>query len=72
MSWRQRILTDPKIMVGKSAIKGTRITVEWIMQLLADGVSHEGILESYPHLTESDIMAAQQYAAEVLKTGPRD
>lgn len=62
----ERIVVDPKIMVGKPVIKGTRITVEHILRLLAEGQSRKEILEGYPHLIEEDISAALYYGAEVL------
>ena len=61
-----RIKRDPKVMMGKPVIIGTRITVEHILRCLAAGDSIEHILESYPHLTVEDIRAAQAYAADFL------
>ncbi len=68
MDWHDRIVVDPKILVGKPVIKGTRIAVEFLMELLANGWTHEQILKSYPHLTEGDIQAALHYATEMLKS----
>jgi uncharacterized protein (DUF433 family) len=62
------ITADPKIMLGKPVITGTRITVELILDKLAAGRSVEDILKSYPHLTEEGIRAAIAYAADVLRT----
>ncbi len=67
MNWRDRITVDPKVLVGKPVIKGTRIAVEFLMELLAEGWTHEQILGNYPHLTSDDIQAALHYAAETLK-----
>jgi uncharacterized protein (DUF433 family) len=61
-----RIKRDPKVMMGKPIISGTRITVEHILRCLAAGDSTEHILRNYPHLTEGDIRAAQAYAADYL------
>ncbi|MCX8183626.1 MAG: DUF433 domain-containing protein [Crenarchaeota archaeon] len=61
----KRIVVDPKIMVGKPIIRGTRITVEHILRLLAQGLTFEDILEDYPHLTKEDIAAALLYAAKI-------
>ncbi len=61
-----RIVVDPKVMVGKPIIKGTRIPVEQILRLLAQGISIEGILKDYPHLTRDDIKAALLYAAKLM------
>jgi uncharacterized protein (DUF433 family) len=67
MDWRDRIEVDPKILVGKPVIKGTRLAVEFILELLAEQWTHEQILKSYPHLTEEDVWAALSYAAETIK-----
>jgi uncharacterized protein (DUF433 family) len=61
-----RIIVDPKVMAGKPVIKGTRIPVEQILRLLAQGLSTEHILKDYPHLTKDDIMAALLYAAKLM------
>jgi uncharacterized protein (DUF433 family) len=67
VEWQQRIVVDSKILVGKPVIRGTRIAVEFLMELLAEGWTHEQILKNYPHLTPDDIQAALHYAAEALK-----
>ena len=67
MDWCDRITVDPKVLVGKPVIKGTRIAVEFLMELLANGWTHEQILKNYPHLTEKDIQAALHYATEAVK-----
>ena len=67
MEWQERIVIDPKILVGKPVIRGTRIAVEFLMELLAEGWSYDQILKSYPHLCLDDIQAALHYAAETLK-----
>lgn len=58
------IISNPKIMVGKPIIKGTRITVELILEKLAAGQTIEQILEDYPHLTRESVRAALKFAAE--------
>jgi len=63
----KRIVIDPKIMVGKPVIKGTRITVERVLKLLAKGETQEDILANYPHLTQDDIRAVLQYATDVVE-----
>jgi len=60
-----RIIVDPKIMVGKPIIKGTRIPVEQILRLLGHGLTIEQILKDYPHLTKDDIQAALLYASKI-------
>jgi len=61
----ERIVVDPKVMVGKPVIKGTRITVEYVLTLLAQGLTVEGILKDYPHLARDDVAAVLLYAAKV-------
>lgn len=67
MSWQDRIVIDPKILVGKPVIKGTRISVEFLMELLANGWTHGQILKDYPHLTPEDIQAALRFTTETVK-----
>ena len=62
-----RIIIDPKILVGKPIIRGTRIAVEFVIDLLAEGWSHEQILANYPHLTEPDIAACLRYVGSMMK-----
>lgn len=57
LNWRDHIHSDTKILLGKPVIKGTRIAVELILELLATGWTMEMLLESYPKLTEEDIKA---------------
>ena len=61
-----RIIRDPKIMMGKPVVAGTRIMVEHLLRCLAAGDSVEHLLANYPHLTVEDIRAAQAYAADYL------
>ena len=67
MDNKSRITTDPEILGGKPIIKGTRISVEFILELYASGASKDDILQNYPHLTEDDIHAALLYASRFLK-----
>jgi uncharacterized protein (DUF433 family) len=67
MDWRERIEVNPKVMVGKPVIKGTRLAVEFILELLAERWTHEQILKSYSQLTDEDIWAVLSYAAETIK-----
>jgi uncharacterized protein (DUF433 family) len=67
MSWQERIVVDPAVLVGKPVIRGTRIAVEFLLELLAEGWSHEQILQNYPQLAGEDIQAALYYAADALK-----
>ena len=68
MDWRDRIVVDPEILVGKPVIKGTRLAVEFIIGLLAQGWNEADILRNYPGLTRQDIQACLAYAATVLET----
>lgn len=64
--WEERIDRDPDILSGKPIIKGTRISVEFILNLLSSGWSYEEVLESYPHLTRESILAALEYAWKLV------
>ena len=64
MDWQDRISVDPKVLVGKPVINGTRISVEFLMELLANGWTHEHLLKEYLHPKHEDILAAMQYAAQ--------
>jgi uncharacterized protein (DUF433 family) len=58
MNWQDRIAVDPGVLAGKPVIKGTRLAVEFLVELLAENWTHEQILSNYPQLTEEDIQAA--------------
>ena len=62
----KRIVIDPKIMLGKPVIKGTRLTVELIVEKFAYGQTAENLKRDYPFLTDEDIKAALLYAAKRL------
>jgi len=64
--YRERIIVDPDIMLGRPVIKGTRITVDLILKKLSEGMTTEDLLEAYPHLTREDILAALSYSADVI------
>ena len=64
---RARITIDPKIMVGQPCIRGTRLTVRFILKLLAHGTTVEEILEEYPRQSREDIAACLLYAADTLE-----
>jgi uncharacterized protein (DUF433 family) len=65
-AWQERIAVDPQVMVGKPVVKGTRLTVEFIIDLLAQGWSEAEILRNYPGLTVQDIRACLAYASQRL------
>ncbi|MBU0502721.1 MAG: DUF433 domain-containing protein [Candidatus Margulisbacteria bacterium] len=67
MLFKKRISINPKIMHGKACVKGTRIPVYLILEMLAGGDTAGEILKSYPSLREQDIRAAIEYAAETTK-----
>jgi uncharacterized protein (DUF433 family) len=68
MDHQTRIVTAPKIMLGKPVIKGTRITVEFILELLANKWTEQEILRNYPGLTYEDIVACQKYSKSNQKS----
>lgn len=70
MDWKDDISINPGILVGKPVIKGTRVAVEFIVELLAEGWTHEHILTNYPQLTAEDIQASLYYASDVMKQVP--
>ena len=65
--WEERIVVDPKILVGKPVIRGTRLSVEFILGLLANGWTVEQVLEEYPQLKREDVIAVLKYAVEMIK-----
>ena len=67
MNWEDRIVSDPKVLVGKPTIKGTRLSVAFILERLADGWSEREILENYPRLTPDDLRAVFAYASDCMK-----
>lgn len=65
MVWQERIALDPGILAGKPVIRGTRLAVEFILDLLASGRTQEQILADYPGLTRDDILACLAYASHL-------
>lgn len=66
MDLKERITLDPKILTGKPTIRGTRIAVEFVIDLLAGGWTIEQILQEYNHLTREDIQACLMYVSDML------
>jgi uncharacterized protein (DUF433 family) len=66
MAAARHVEINPKVMLGKPVIRGTRITVELILRNLADGATEADILEAYPGLTVEDIRESIRYAADVI------
>jgi uncharacterized protein (DUF433 family) len=65
--WEERIVVDPKILAGKPVIRGTRLSVEFILGLLANDWSIQQVLDEYPQLKREDIIAVLKYATEMVK-----
>ncbi len=67
MNWKERITADPAILCGKPVIKGTRLAVEFLLRLLAQGWSTQQLLESYPQLRSEDLQALFAYSSECVR-----
>ena len=67
LNWKDHIVVNPDVLIGKPIIKGTRISVELLLDRFADGWSYDEILEAYPHLTREQVQAALAFAAELFK-----
>ncbi len=68
VDWQERISADPTVLVGKPVVKGTRVAVELVLDLLGRGYSHDDILAQYDHLTREDIQACLEYASELVRS----
>ncbi len=68
MELQERIVIDPDVLVGKPVIRGTRLAVEFVVDLLAHGWDEAQILENYPGIVREDILACLEYATEALKS----
>ncbi len=66
VEWQERIAIDPRVLVGKPVVKGTRLTVEFIIDLLAQGWPESEVLRNYPGLAHEDIQACLAYASAIL------
>ncbi|MEQ9289451.1 MAG: DUF433 domain-containing protein [Cyclobacteriaceae bacterium] len=66
MSYTNRVVTNPNLMLGKPVIKGTRITVELILRKLAEGMTQDQVLAAYPSLSNEDVYAALTYASDLI------
>ena len=66
-----RIVSDPAILGGKPCIRGTRMSVEFILELIASGASIDEVVASYPHLSRDGVSAAVQFAANYLRGDSR-
>jgi uncharacterized protein (DUF433 family) len=68
MGWQEHIEQNPEVMLGKPVIKGTRITVEHVLERFGGGWTEADLLKSYPHLSAEQIRAALSFAARALST----
>ena len=67
MTPSDRIAIDPASLAGKPIIRGTRLSVEFVVGLLGDGWSEANVLRNYPNITHEDIAACLRYAGEILR-----
>ena len=70
MDWEERIELNPAALTGKSVVRGTRIAVELVIELLADGWTEQTLVEQYPSLSREDIQACLHYASARLRAEP--
>jgi uncharacterized protein (DUF433 family) len=68
MSWPDRIVVDPNVLAGKPVVRGTRLAVEFILDLLAAGQSEADIVANYPGLVREDVVACLAYAQHAPET----
>jgi len=68
VNWRERVEEKAEVLGGKPVIKGSRLSVEFLLGLMAAGWEQPEILENYPGLTRDDLLACLQYAKELLET----
>ena len=67
MDWRKRIVCNPAVLGGQPAIKGTRLSVTLILDMMAAGATEEYLLANYPHICVDDVRACLRYASESLQ-----
>jgi uncharacterized protein (DUF433 family) len=67
LDWQERIVIDPNVLVGKPIVRGTRLAVEFIIDLLAQGWTEAELLRNYPGLTPEDVQACLGYASATLQ-----
>jgi uncharacterized protein (DUF433 family) len=70
MDWHEHIQADPRVLAGKPSVKGTRLGVEFLLGLFAEGWSAEQVFASYPTLTPEALRAVFEYAAENVREQP--
>lgn len=69
MNWQEHVISDSNILLGKPTVKGTRISVEHIIGLLAEGWTEQEILKNYPRLTAQSLQAVFSYIQECMRDG---
>ena len=69
MNWRDYIEMNDEVLLGKPLIKGTRISIEHIIKLLASGWSEKEVLDNYPRLTKSSLQAVFSYIQDIMEDG---
>jgi uncharacterized protein (DUF433 family) len=69
MNWQEHIISNNKVLLGKPTIKGTRLSVDHLISLLAQGWTEQDILQNYPRLTNKDLQAVFAYIYESIKDG---
>lgn len=67
INWKEHIVADPAVLTGKPVVKGTRLSVDFILGLLAEGWDEKKVLENYPQLDLHDLQAIFAFASECLK-----
>lgn len=66
MNYKERIISDHRIMLGKPVVKGTRLTVELLLRKLSEGATIPDLLTMYPNLQNADVLAALNYASDMM------
>ncbi len=69
INWKNYIVSDPQILLGKPVVKGTRLSVEFLLERFASGWTETQILENYPRLNRDHIQAVFAYAYDCMKDG---
>ena len=68
-NWKEHIVTDKEILLGKPVIKGTRLSVDHLIGLLAQGWTEKQVLDNFPRLTQNDLTAVFGYIQDCMKDG---
>ena len=67
MNWRPYIASDPDVLAGKPVVKGTRLAVDFLLGLMAEGWSEQQVLDNYPHLSKEALQAVFAFCAECMR-----